>query len=302
MAGELDQLLPCSWRDIQFPTTSVEVSFQQDLAEHRYYGVDGANVEATGRGPMNITVNIPMVNGIVPGKNENWGVLYPTVFRALLRAAADRTIGLFIHPELDQIPAKVRSVDFKHDGQMRDGVAMVVSFVECPTAASDEVAVGDSPVSAAELGALDLDASDADLRALVPDAPELEFSVEDFIDSLTAISDQFSLQSKRAYGVIDRYAYHLRRTEESVVRARNAATWPVLDAVNKAKSAINWVREHPFEGRSILRHRVNGDVSLAALLNEIPGATLGDIVKLNPRIMAAPIVRSGTFVRYFAPR
>lgn len=299
MANEFDQLLPCKWRDIEFPIRSVDFSFEQDLVEHKYYGIDGARVEATGRGPMHITVVVPLTNGIVPGKNEKWGVLYPDAFRTLARACADRKVGVFQHPEFDEITCRVKSFSTKHDGDQRDGVDVTITFVETVIDNdTSEVAIGDSPVADAELAALDLDASDADLLALVPDRYELPYTLTDFVNSLTAISDQFSIQTSLALGKIDGAVYHLKRLETSVSAAGNAKTWPVIDAINKARSAVQWVKEHPPAGLPVLTWTVGEDISLAALIGEIPGARLADVIKLNPGIMKNAIVRKNTRVRY----
>ncbi len=299
MANEFDQLKACKWRDIEFPVRHVEFSFQQDLVEHKYFGVDGARLEATGRGPINLTAVIPLSNGIVPGKNESWGVLYPDAFNTLLKACADRTVGIFQHPELGQITCRVHSVHTKHDGQQRDGVDLTVTFVETVIAGDDgAVAASKSPVAVAELAALDLDASSESLLALVPEAYQMPVTLNDFIDSLTAVSDQFSIQSTRALGRVDATLYHLGRLKSSVETARSSATWPVLDAIERAQSAVRWIQDHPPAGLPVLTYRVREDVSLAALVGEIPGARIGDLVKLNPGIMGQAVVPKDTVVRY----
>lgn len=299
MANEFDQLKACSWRDIQFPVRSVEFSFSQDLVEHKYFGVDGARVEATGRGPVNLTATIPLTNGIVPGKNERWGVLYPDAFLTLLKAMADRSVGVFNHPELGPITCRVHTVHTKHDGQQRDGVDLVVTFVETVIAGdTSDVGQNKSPVAVAELAALDLDASSDDLSALVPELYEMPISLNDFIDSLTAVSDQFSISSKLALGRIDATLYHLGRLQASVETAKSSMTWPALDAIERAKSAVRWIKDHPPAGLPILIHIVGEDVSLGALIGEIKGAQFGDLIKLNPGIMAQAVVPKGTQVRY----
>jgi hypothetical protein len=299
MANEFDQLQPASWRGIQFPVENVEVSFQQDIAEHKYYGIDGARLEATGRAPVNITVTIPLFNGIVPGKNEKWGVLYPDLFRQLLNAAGDRSAGVLVHPELGQITCRVKSAQTRHDAQHRDGVILTLHFVETGLLAeTNDFVTGSSPIAAAELAALDLDASKDDLTKLVPDAYQMPFTVNDFIDSLAAVGDQFSVQSSLAKGKIDAIGYHLGRLQASVERAENALTWPVLDAIQAAKSAVRWVAEHPPATLPVLLWPVRADITLAALLGEIPGAELSDLVKLNPSVMATPVILAGTVVRY----
>lgn len=300
MAGEFDQLFACSWRGIQFPTTSVECTFQQDLAEHRYYGVDGARVESTGRGPMNITVTSPLVNGIVPGANENWGVLYPTVFRELFTAVKNRKVGTLRHPELDQIECKVRNVEFRHTGEQRDGVVLVVHFVE--TNVDDLEVEFASPVTVAHLAALDLTASDEDFRGLVPTRPEMPIDATEFLRNLAGAFDRVSTASERSKNVLNRYRFHAERVQQSAIKAKNAMVWPTIDATERIKSALRWVEEHPPAGRPIIQHRVTKDVSVSVLLLELPSATLSELLKLNPRIAGRPLVASGTSVRYYAPR
>lgn len=301
MVDVLRQLKPCSWRGIQFPTTSIEVEFEQDLVEHRYYGIDGARIESTGRGPIGVTVNIPLVNGIVPGLKENWGVLYPNAFRDILRAAQDRTVGTLIHPELDQLECKVKRVSFRHDGhESRDGTHLVVHFVN--TNVDDIEVEYPSPVNEAELAALDLDASDIDLKALVPTRPDPPFDLTTFLDALSALGNRFSVDVTVARGTVDRYAYHVNRLLDSAAQAKNAVLWPVVDSANRAQSALTWMREHPPSQRPILTYTVRVDSTIPDILSEIPSASLADVLLLNPQIAASHVVRAFTPVRYYQPR
>lgn len=300
MAGEFDQLFACSWRNIQFPTTSVEVTFQHDLAEHRYYGVDGARVENTGRGPQNITVTIPCVNGIVPGPNENWGVLYPTAFRAIYNAVRDGRTGTFRHPELDQIECKVRSAEFRHTGEQRDGVVLVVHFVE--TIVDDLEVEFASPVTVANLAALDLEASDTDLRSQVPARPDPPADLTEFLRNLAGVGDQVSIASQRSKNVISRYRFHAERVYTSAVGAKKAILWPAIDAAERLKSSLRWLEEHPPAGRPIKTYLVRKDVSITSLLLDLPSVTIGEVLRLNPRIAGRPLVLAGTSVRYYAAR
>ncbi len=164
MSDLFEQLLPCAWRDVQFPVTQIEVTLAHDLVEHKYWGVDGAKVEDTGLAPMRFSVSIPFINGIVPGKGEKWGALYPIVMRAFFKAFADKTTGFFQHPEFGQIPCKPEHMKLTLSGDHRGGMTCEASFVETLPEGVDANLLDDTRAENIELAATDLDASDADLH------------------------------------------------------------------------------------------------------------------------------------------
>lgn len=305
MAGEFDQLLPCKIMrpgktDVEFPVSSISWSVQQDLVEHKYVGVDGANLEATGRGPQHIECVVPLFNGIFPGKNERWGVLYPTTFRNLIRAVSDRSDCIFQHPELDQIPCRPQSAAFRMVPEHRDGVELTLTLVETLKDFDESIiAAGDSYTNA-DLGGTDLDASHDDLKKLIPTMPELGVSIESLLNQIQGIADTFTVETHLAYGTVDRLLYHLNATLASLDRAKNALTWPVRDALEKQRSALYTLRQQPPFGRPVRVFRVRAETTLANIVAQIPTASLTDIVKLNPGIMSSPTVKENTLVRYFA--
>lgn len=319
MTDALRLLQPCSWRGIQFPTTSIELEFEQDLVEHRYYGIDGARIESTGRGPIGVTVNIPLVNGIARGSKETWQTLYPGVFRTLYQATQDRTAGTLVHPELGELVCKVKRLSFRHDGhEARDGTHLVAHFVVTNVFSSQVITP--SPVSQAAQAAIELDSAQTiaisnsapaaaaagrpplNMKALVPTPAMPPFDLATALDAVSALGDRFSTDVTVARGTVDRYAYHVNRLLDSAARARNALFWPVVDSANRAQSALTWMREHPPSQRPILTHTVRVDSTIPDIMSEIPTATLADILALNPQIAASHFVRAFTAVRYYAPR
>jgi prophage DNA circulation protein len=304
MAGEFAQLLPCSWRDIQFPIASMSVSFAQDLVEHKYWGVDGASVEATGRGAMMISATIPFVNGIVPGNGEKWGILYPTTFREFVKAFGSRATGTLKHPEFGDIFCKPHTLEFSHDAQRRDGVEVRAQWVETHLDGDDSTLTdGNSPVTEAELAALDLDASKEDLKKLVPKAPEFEESFASMMNKITGVVDRVTVSASLATGRIGAVVYRIHQLEESVDRARTALTWPITDALERMKSSSHDVAAKLAAAeRTILRYTVPAKTTLAGLQAALPSATIADLMRLNPILMARPDVPAGAVVKYYAPK
>lgn len=292
----------------------MRVSLSQDIVEHKYWGVDGADIESTGRAPMQIEATIPFVNGIVPGKGEQWGVLYPTEFRKFLKAFADRTQGMLQHPELGGILCKPVSLEFSHEAQRRDGVEVVARWVE--TIENVETAfIGETPIQAADLAALDLDASKADILALVPDAAFPEETFDSFVNKLAGTIDSVTTFVQLITAKPNQILHRIQTLQDSVQRARNALTWPVEEACERmkeaslaiAKSSGNGVVFVPSAasaplGRKIGRYVTQARTTLAGILSALPAGhktTTDDLINLNPFLIARPEVGAGVVIRYY---
>jgi len=304
MVDVLKDLQAFSWRGIEFPVTKMRLSISQSLAEHQYWGFDGARIEATGREPLIFTASIPFLNGIVPGKAERWGVLYPDTFRRFLAAMADRSTGALIHPEMGDLSAKPHSATVDWSGaEHRDGAVVEATWVETLVEAYDLTAIDNpSPIAAAEIAALDLDASTADLRELAPTLPEFERTFEDDLNAIAAVGDQIAIFKQRAVGRIDSVIYRTKQVRDSALRAKNALTWSVIqDATRLATSMTDIRKSLSKSNRDVMLYSVPKASTLASLV-QATGVPVEELLALNPQLAEAPIVRAGTVVRYYAPR
>jgi prophage DNA circulation protein len=305
MADEFDQLLPFRWRDVELPITRIRLSLAHDLVEHKYWGVDAGRVEDTGVAPVRISAQIPLTNRIVPGKNERWqaGALYPDALRTLLIAFGKKQTGLLQHPEFGEIACKAERIEVEITGDRRNTAMVDASWIET---LDDEVIhqLVASPVTEIELAATDLDASDGDLRKLVPQLPKKEATFDDFARGIAAIGDQVSLLSYRTAGRINSIVYRVDQVGESIDRARSALTWPAKQNVERIKAAAHDLRGKLLAlSRDIGLYRVLNDSTLAGIQAVLPdGNSIGDVVKLNPQLMTDPVIRSGTYVRHYLPR
>lgn len=308
-----EQLLPCTWREIHFPVSAIKVTLSQDLVEHKYWGVDGARVESTGRAPLQIEATIPFVNGIVPGKNEKWGVLYPTEFRKFLDAFADNKTGMLQHPELGGIVCRPVSIDFAHDAQRRDGVEATARWIE--TVETDvEILFSDSPIKEASLAALDLDASKDDILSLVPDAAFPEMNFDMFVNKIAGAIDQVALTADLLAAKPGQLLNRVQTLQDSLVRAKNVLTWRAEEACERAKSAVHTIEKatgsHTVHGtgpaaepvrKKIGRYFTKKNSTLAGVLGSLPtkNTTMQDLIKLNVHLMGRPDIPAGSLVRYY---
>lgn len=306
MSDVFQRLLPAKWRDVEFPVVRMRMSLAHDLAEHKYWGVDGARIEATGMAPVRFTFSIPMHQGIVPGKGESWtpGSLYPVVFRKLVVAFAKKANGALQHPEFGTIICKAERLDIDWAGDRRGGCEIEASFIE--TISDQELLLAiprPNPVGEMTVAAQSLDASEEDLRKLVPELPTYKAGFDDMMRSVAAVFDQASLLSMRAAGKIDSIVYRANAVGDSIDRARSALTWPVTQNLERLKAAGYDLRKKLLEiGRDVVLYVTPGDTTLAGVSAALSDTSLGDLIKLNPQLMSQPRIPGGTAIRYYASK
>lgn len=300
-----DTLIGFSWRDSDYPLASISVSFEHDLAEHRYVGVDGANVEGTGRGPMKITAKIPFFNGIAPGKGEHWqsGDLYPSAFRDFMQDMANRDIGSIIHPELGEIRVKPHSFEQEHDPLHRDGVLVTATWVETIEDVDSDINLDNNlPQVNAQIAAVDLDANNADIRGLADGytPPVFTDDFDTFLNKIAGIGNQFQLQTSLALNKPAQMLARIKRTEDAITAAATPLTWPISDACERMKNAMfdlaNSVTKT--NRRPVKRYTTPTSMTLSQV-GQATGAKQDDLINLNPQLLQNPTVNAGTVVRYY---
>lgn len=300
MAGEFEQLLPFKWRTREYPLTRIHLSLAHDLVEHKYWGVDGGRVEATGIAPVRIAATIPISNHIFPGKNEKWsaGDLYPTALRAFVIDFGKRATGLLQHPELGEIACKAEKLDFELTGDRQGATEITASWVE--TLDDDVVSkIVNSPVRDIELGANDLDAMGQDLILLAPTLPAFTLDLASLAHKLTALADTVTVLSYRSAGLVNKIIYQVSRIQLAVDHAGTALTWPATQALHRILAGAFEMRRKLLTPGGLGLYTVRGDTTLAGVALALPKATsVGDLIKLNPDLVRSPVVPRGSLVRY----
>lgn len=311
MSDVFEQLLAAKWRGVEFPVTKMRMSIAHDLVEHKYWGVDGARVESTGLAPRRFSFTSPLLNGISPGRAEKWAALYPNQFRLLLTAFQKKERGEMQHPEFGIIICKAERFDADWDAARRGGTDVEMSFVETLTEADLEVQE-DTPVGVVDIGEIDeLDSPTlkADLKTILllnglPLPPYLvkeTISLGGLANKIKAVTDYPSVVSRRAAGAAAELKYHVDRIAQSAQASRSALTWPVVQSTERVKASLHEAEQNLLRGaRRVKFFRVPSPTTLAGVARQIPGATVSDLIKLNPTLVRRPELPENTIVRYFA--
>lgn len=320
MLTVLDQLPEFKWKGISFPVSKVHLSLQQDLVEHRFWSQDGANVEATGRAPITISATIHFRNNLTPGRQETWTSLYPTVFRKFFDLSADRSTGVLVHPEFGPIYCKLKSAEIEHTADRRDGCDVEASWVETREKENSAPAfVTQTPVAEAELAAFDLDSNLNTLRAPfgqsginsntyplsppLPTGPAYAANFSDSVRAICAVGDQVSLLSRQIGGQFAALNYRLNQIEASLTNAKSALNAVVLQSINRMRHATNNLQQKLLQTQRETRFFVVPvPKTLASVVIDISGNSIGDLIRLNPSLVGLATLPRGTVVRYYAPK
>ena len=330
MAGEFADLLPFTWRGLHLPLTNISLSLAHDLVEHKYWGVDGARVEATGVAPIRISATIPVVNSINPGKNEKWkaGALYPDLLRNFIIEFSKKTTGYVQHPEFGEIACKPEKMDFELSGEKQDCTEIKASWVETlDDALAHKLKIPERPNI--ELAASDLNASMQDLKALAPGLPKFQDDLESLCRKLRAFVDLPTIFSYRVVGLANRIFYQAHLFEVAIERAAKtphqyadtysdlantlqrpfrgtkskAPVWAARNAVQKIKESALIVRKAALSNNVLGLYTVPSQTTVAGVIQALPpGTSVMDVLKLNDNLARGPVVAKGTIVRYLVPK
>lgn len=332
-----EQLLPFSWRGICVPVESLKMSLEQGLVQHKFWGVDAARVEATGREPLTLEATIPFVNGIAAGKGETWGsastagtgtgnsngTLYPFVFRDFIEAMRDSSTGVLQHPEYGGITCKPVSAEIVHDAETRDGVIVVAKWVETVDAdlAVDDPFKSSSPITDGLLAAIDLDSSKTNLLALLPPGASQEETFDSLINKVIGTVDTVTSDINTLKAIPNQILNRVDLLVQSLQRAKNVFTWPAIDAADRLRDSVQRLstpdntrtvfvsgqaKQVPVHapGRTVGRYVVTGSpLSLSqvqsALACQGHKNSIDALIELNPGFIANPEVAQGFVVRYY---
>jgi len=315
----LDQLREFSWKGISFPVAKVHFSLQQDLVEHRFWAQDGANVEATGRAPFTVSATLLFRNNLSRGRTETWGALYPTTFRQFIDASLDRTTGVLVHPEFGPMNCKLKSAEIDHVADRRDGCDVEASWVETREKENTSASAftQQTQIAEVELAAFDLDGNLSTLAAAagisginsntysvtLPKTAAYKPNFADSIRSIVAVGDQVSLLSRQVGGQFAAINYRLNQIETSLQGAKSALNAVVLQSINRMRHATNNLQQKLLQKQRETRIYITPMIkTLASISVDVAGNTVGDLIRLNPTLVAFATVPRGTAVRYYAPK
>lgn len=314
----LADLIEASWTPeggsrISFPTTDFGSSFDHDIARHKYWRVNGASLEHTGRNPIRHPLTIPFRVGIVKGRSETWTALYPQTFDLFFAAASGGKRGFLSHPHFGLRRGFLTNLDAKWVGARRDGVDVTVMFEEDEDYVLEQSQA--DPSTALYRATLTLDTSAADLADLAPQLPKVDASLVDAANTIISAPRTAQLRAAGKASAVKGFARRMSNAVDSVAKTVDEAgdpdtrgpairslLWPVVGSTTAIESAVTDVADVAKEVAS--RRRVATFVTrvrqtLAQIASDL-GAPVQDVMSLNPRLLNRPVVPAGTSVRYYA--
>lgn len=297
--GLFEQLLAFKWRDVEIPVTKMTMTIAHDLVEHKYWGVDGSDIEAVGLAPTRFTATIPLTNAIYPGKNERWKAaeLYPDGLRKLVTAFAKKADGTLQHPEFGDVICKAERLTIDWDAMRRGGCDCEASWIE--TGIEQVTTFAPSPVQQIFLAGLNLDASSADIKKLAPDFPQYKTTFADLARSLQAIGDQVTLLSYRGAGQINSVLYRVNAMQASLSKAKSALTWPLIENCERVRAATFDLKDKILAGSGNISFFITKSQVTIAGLAITTGNKVSDLITLNPSLMSKPTIAKDVRVRYY---
>lgn len=306
-----ERLREFRWRGIGVPVESMRLVLRQDLAQHKYVGRPGADIEGTGRAPLELSATIPFNNFLTPGPSESWtpGTLYPDVWKKFTAAMADTSTGNLQHPELGTITCKPHTFEVDWKNSTRGGVPCNASWLET-TENPNSLALllaAINPMAGAVQAAKDIDRNLPFLTPPLPSTPTYQPTFADAMRTVQGVFDQVSLLQKRAAGVLDNILYRVNAIQQAMARAglrienqrSSVISWPLRDALQRMAASANDLKKSLLNGKKrIGLYLPARDGTLAKLASDIP-APIGDLIILNTPLLKNPIVPAHSVVRYY---
>lgn len=281
------------FRGVAFPYTEMRVSLSQDNVEHKYPYRDAGLIEGVGRASNIFTFKAPFRNGTT-GHSD----LFPTVWRSLLTACADKSTGELVHPEMGTVNVKCKSCTTSFDAMRRDGVDVDLEFVETLTK-SDEDAIlfgSSSPAAATMAAAVDFDKaiSDTGFTQVYPESlkPDLLSAMK----ALNGLVSQIGLGLANIGAAIDGMLGDLDGMISLLESENNPALAGAIAAATAAFAAtIALAQTITGGGRDVSMAVVVRDSNLSAAAGVL-GQKVDDFLKLNPALGTQTRIPAGTQV------
>lgn len=292
-------LLPCLWRGISFPLTSIKADTSHDVARHKRIDRRGSRVEGTGLNSLVFVVEIPFLTSLVPGQNEQWesGTLFPKVYLEFLEAFADRSTGEFQHPVRGVIKCKPISMQETFDADHRQGVVVSAVFEETVESEEDEE-IPESPLASLKLAGIDLQVQAGQLNPPIYPTTDDGLSLDEAISEVTGAIGKVSIAVSSVAGTISK----IENTVQKVKTAASVASGAVADVVaacNKVTTALTEVKKSlNVKSKPTKFHPTLTKTTFGALSPQLR-TSVADLITLNSHLTKTSIIQAGTLVRYY---
>ena len=308
MTDVFKDLPTLKWRGIEVPIAQRTVSFEQELAMHKYAYRDDELLESLGRHNWRFEYTIPFREDIRKGPYRN---LYVATFSTFLQACRDRSEGALEDPILGQYTARCQSVSVQTDVNKRDGEDLQVTFIHSPALDENEAtgALASGLPGAVQEG---LRIGDALPRYVLVQDPILEaeiyVAIEEYDAGLDALEQiigfgaQLTTFADRIDSTIAQYEHKINKLtsvldkiDQKLLSPENA---PINRSLRRLGDSLLRLGKKTQPGREVLTTVLLDDMTPMAAAVFLSN-TIEEFTLLNPNA-PLPLIPSGTKVSYFA--
>lgn len=307
-----------SWRGIVVPVSERKVSFEQELAIHKYAYRDDELLESLGRKNWRFDYTIPFREDIRKGPYEN---LYVATFSSFLQACRDRSVGVLEDPMLGEYNARCATVSVQTDVNRRDGEDLQVSFIHSPDLDEQEATgavasglpgavqtgyrLGDEVAQSVDLFPAQLPTiSAAEQKALMAKGFEEYQASLNALDQVMSFGSQLSANIDRVGAAISQYEHKVNKMtdllsdlDQKLLSPENA---PVIRGLRGLADSLGRLKDQAGSRlqRQVLTTVLLEEMSLASAASFLSNS-MSDLMDLNKGIDKLSIPRN-TIVRYYA--
>jgi prophage DNA circulation protein len=283
----------CKWRNIELEIRSLGDNLERRWVEHEYPGVDGADVEDTGRRPRDTRITAVF-----------HGADYLTDLSNLIGLVADGKAGVFQHPFLGTYQARVTIGTIDHHESMRNGCLVELAVKESKAGGDIEPILTIQAYKVEVTTWVDAveDASDDLEDALA----EVEGAIDAITDAIDGARDLVDNIQARAASVVQNMNTCIRKIDKAVKKARDLGdvdSYPLVRALNRTSNSAQALGRRALGTKWPLRARsVPVPVPAALLAHQLYGdrTRADELAELNSDSIYNPsVIPAGTTLKVF---
>jgi prophage DNA circulation protein len=282
----------CKWRNLTLQVQRLGDHLERRWVEHEYPGVDGADVEDTGRKSRDTQITAVFI-----------GPDYLTDLSNLIGLVADGKAGSFQHPFLGTWLARITIGTIDHNEGFRNGCMVELSVKEAK-------AGGDvDPILTIHAYKVDVETWVDNVEDALDAAEDLMDAVEGGIDAVNdaveAAQDLVKNIQARAASVVQRMNTCIRKLDKAVKKVRQLGdvdSYPLVKALNGCNRSAQQLGRRALGTRWPMRSRsIPVAVPLALLAHQLYGdkSRADEMAELNPGIRNPSQVPAGTTIKAF---
>lgn len=296
------QLRECQLNGIPFPTEHVRMNFSQQISEHKYPNVSGANVESLGRNSITFEVRAIFLTGTFRSPTETWSNLFPQTFQQVMRTLNDPLNEEipFQHPTLGKFRVKVVHGTTETVFSTRNGQIIDFELIESgnnDVKGNQQNVLGNDEVGQAVQSAGGLDARLAQYQTANPAAGLPNISFSSLLATAIAPVQATTVAIGTAFATASNAIAQVNIARQQITSLADPSTSYMLIEMESIASALNDQRTNNV-GLNI--YQVRTVMTLNQVLIKVQNfnkkLNIEKLISLNPQLSVTTALQPNTIV------